>query len=88
MLAEKSNFKWGLVNHALCAAIRELLKNHYVFICQLESMHKQSNLSLQKLWYFVSPIMNYMEIIASIVKIINKVRIINNKESFLQQYIC
>lgn len=23
---EKSYFKWGLVNHALCAAIRELLK--------------------------------------------------------------
>ena len=72
-LIEKSNFKWGLVNHALCASIRDLLKNHYVFICQLETLQRQNNLSLQKLWYYTSPIINYMEIIASIVKIINKV---------------
>lgn len=72
---EKSEFKWGLVNHALCASIRELLKNHYVFICQLENLQRKGNLSLQKLWYYVNPIMGFMEILASIIKVINKVNI-------------
>jgi gamma-tubulin complex component 2 len=72
-LEEKSNFKYGLVNHALCAAIRELIKNHYVFICQLENIHRNNGLSLQKLWYFVNPILGFMELIASIIKILNKV---------------
>ena len=69
---EKSHFKWGLVNHALCSAIRELLKNHHVFVCQLENLHRHGNLSLQKLWYYVSPIMSFMEILALIIKSINK----------------
>ena len=35
-LKEKSQYKWGLVNHALCEAIKELLKvigqhNHFLF---------------------------------------------------------
>ena len=60
------------MNHALCAAIREMIKNHYVFVCQLENIHRHSGMSLQKLWYYVSPIMNYMEVIASIVKVIDK----------------
>ncbi|RMZ99511.1 gamma-tubulin complex component [Brachionus plicatilis] len=69
---EKSEFKWGLVNHALCASIRELLKNHFVFICQLENLQRKGNLSLQKLWYYVNPIMGFMDILASIIKVINK----------------
>lgn len=77
---EKSHFKWGLVNHALCSAIRELMKNHYVFICQLENLHRNSNLSIQKLWYYVNPIMSFMEILASIVKVINKVNNYSLKE--------
>ncbi len=70
---EKSYFKWGLVNHALCSAIKELLKNHHVFVSQLENLHRNGNLSLQKLWYYVSPIMSFMEVLAVIIKTINKV---------------
>jgi gamma-tubulin complex component 2 len=69
---EKSNFKWGLVNHALCSAIKELIKNHYVFVCQLESLHRNGELSLQKMWYYVDPIMAFMEVLAKIIKTINK----------------
>ncbi len=70
---EKSYFKWGLVNHALCSAIKELLKNHHVFVSQLENLHRNGNLSLQKMWYYVSPIMSFMEVLAVIIKTINKV---------------
>lgn len=79
---EKSQFKWGLVNQALCSAIRELLKNHFVFICQLENLQRKGNLSLQKLWYYVSPIMGFMEILASIIKVINKVEKLKQKKLF------
>lgn len=69
---EKCSFKWGLVNHALCSAIKELLKNHHVFVSQLENLHRNGILSLQKLWYYVSPIMGFMDILAVIIKNINK----------------
>ena len=43
-----------------------------MFICQLENLYRKANLSLQKLWYYVNPIMGFMEILASIIKVINK----------------
>jgi gamma-tubulin complex component 2 len=69
---EKSHFKWGLVNHALVSAIREILKNHHISVCQFEALHRSGNLSLQKLWYYVNPIMGFMDILALIIRIINK----------------
>jgi gamma-tubulin complex component 2 len=51
-----------------------IFKNHFVFVCQLENLQRNGNLSLQKMWYYVNPIMGFMEILASVVKIINKVK--------------
>lgn len=43
-----------------------------MFVCQLENLHRNGNLSLQKLWYYVSPIMSFMEILSVIIKNINR----------------
>lgn len=69
---EKSHFGYGLVNHALSAAMRHLLKDYFILIAQLEHQHRQNTLSLQKLWFYIQPTMRTMEVMASIADIINK----------------
>ena len=43
-------------------------------MAQLETLLRKGDLSLQKMWYYVNPVMGFMEILASIIKVINKVR--------------
>lgn len=63
---DKSSFEYGMVNHALCGAMRTLLKEYNVLIAQLEHQFKKGNLPLQKLWFYVQPCMQTMEILAVI----------------------
>lgn len=63
---EKSSFEYGQVNHALTAAMRTLMKEYLILVTQLEHLHRQGMLSLQKLWFYIQPTMRTMEILASI----------------------
>ena len=63
---EKSSFEYGQVNHALTAAMRTLMKEYMILVTQLEHLHRQGLLSLQKLWFYIQPPMRTMEILASI----------------------
>lgn len=65
---EKSSFEYGQVNHALTAAMRTLMKEYLILVTQLEHLHRQGTLSLQKLWFYIQPTMRTMEILASIGK--------------------
>lgn len=65
---EKSSFEYGQVNHALTAAMRTLMKEYLILVTQLEHLHRQGMLSLQKLWFYIQPTMRTMEILASIGK--------------------
>lgn len=66
---EKSSFEYGQVNHALTAAMRTLMKEYLILVTQLEHLHRQGTLSLQKLWFYIQPTMRTMEILASIGKL-------------------
>lgn len=63
---ERSSFEYGQVNHALTAAMRTLMKEYLILVTQLEHLHRQGLLSLQKLWFYIQPTMRTMEILASI----------------------
>uniref|UniRef100_A0A8C7DGM7 Gamma-tubulin complex component n=1 Tax=Oncorhynchus kisutch TaxID=8019 RepID=A0A8C7DGM7_ONCKI len=69
---EKSSFEYGQVNHALTAAMRTLMKEYLILVTQLEHLHRQGMLSLQKLWFYIQPTMRTMEILASIASSVDK----------------
>ncbi|XP_046395622.1 gamma-tubulin complex component 2-like isoform X2 [Ischnura elegans] len=71
-IEEKSRFEYGVVNHALSAAMQNLLKDYLVFVAQLESEHHKGLLTLHKLWFYIQPSMRTMEILANIADTINK----------------
>eukprot|EP00927_Polykrikos_kofoidii_P060950 TRINITY_DN55848_c0_g1_i1.p1 TRINITY_DN55848_c0_g1~~TRINITY_DN55848_c0_g1_i1.p1 ORF type:complete len:1101 (-),score=203.50 TRINITY_DN55848_c0_g1_i1:114-3392(-) len=55
--------EYGTVNHALCAAVRDLLKEFSVKVGQLESSLRAGTLSIAKLWYHVQPSMDTMALL-------------------------
>lgn len=67
-----SSFKYGLVSHALCAAVRELQKEYLVLVAQLEHQaHIDATFSLQKLWFYIGPSLNTMESVAGLLEIVS-----------------
>lgn len=52
---ERNLFQHGLVNHALAASMRHLLKDFYILIAQLEHQFATSGLTLQKVWFYLQP---------------------------------
>ena len=50
-----SRFEYGLVNHALCAAVRDLVHEFTVLVTQLEAQFRLGQLTIQKLWFYVQP---------------------------------
>lgn len=65
-IEEKSSFEYGQVNHALAAAMRTLVKEYLILVTQLEQLHRQGLLSLQKLWFYIQPAMRTIDILASL----------------------
>ncbi|KAG8222679.1 hypothetical protein J437_LFUL015876, partial [Ladona fulva] len=68
----KSSFEYGVVNHALAAAMQGLLKDYLVFVAQLETEHRKGLLTLHKLWFYIQPTLRTMEILSVIADTINK----------------
>ncbi|XP_025097324.1 gamma-tubulin complex component 2-like [Pomacea canaliculata] len=71
-IEEKSAFEYGLVNHALSAAMRSLIKDYMVLVAQLEHQYRVGQLSLQKMWFYLQPTMRTLDILASIANSINR----------------
>ncbi|KAJ8314612.1 hypothetical protein KUTeg_006762 [Tegillarca granosa] len=69
---EKSAFEYGLVNHALSAAMRTLIKDYMVLVAQLEHQFRTGNLTLQKLWFYIQPTIRTLEILSNISNSINR----------------
>ncbi|KXN93348.1 Spindle pole body component alp4 [Leucoagaricus sp. SymC.cos] len=60
----RSHLDYGLVNHALCAAIRDMLKDYQTLLSQLEhAFNSSSQFSLQKLWFYVHPTVHTLSLI-------------------------
>ncbi|XP_057667041.1 gamma-tubulin complex component 2-like isoform X4 [Diorhabda carinulata] len=69
---EKMRFEFGQVNNALAEAMQNIIKEHMLFTIQLESEFRSSNLSIQKLWFYVQRNMQSLGIAANIASTISK----------------
>ncbi|KAF8504318.1 Spc98 family-domain-containing protein [Russula emetica] len=60
----RSHLDFGRVNHALCAALREMLKDYQTLLSQLEHTFNTSpQFSLQKLWFYVHPTLHTLSLL-------------------------
>ncbi|KAL4250163.1 Spindle pole body component [Abortiporus biennis] len=60
----RSHLDFGLVNHALCAAIRNMLKDYHTLLAQLEhAFNTSSQFTLQKLWFYVHPTLHTLSLL-------------------------
>ena len=55
---QHSKHEYGTVNHALCSALKELLREFATKVSQLESALQKGELSLAELWYRSQPSMD------------------------------
>ncbi|KAI1285362.1 Gamma-tubulin complex component 2 [Halotydeus destructor] len=53
----------GLVNQALAAAMRGVIKDYFTLIAQLEAQYRRNDLTIQKMWYYLQPFFTNMEIL-------------------------
>ncbi|KAG9025751.1 hypothetical protein FS837_004833, partial [Tulasnella sp. UAMH 9824] len=67
-IENRSALECGLVNHALCASIREMLNKDYLtLLAQLEHQFNTApGFSLQKLWFYVHPTLHTLSLIWSL----------------------
>lgn len=65
-LEEYSQFQYGMVNQALCASMRGVIKEYLILVAQLEHQYNLQQLSLQKLWYYIQPSLKSLEILSSV----------------------
>ncbi|KAF8960629.1 Spc98 family-domain-containing protein [Flammula alnicola] len=67
-IEHRSHLDYGLVNHALCAAIREMLRDYQTLLSQLEHAFNTSpSFSLQKLWFYVHPTVHTLSLIYQLI---------------------
>jgi gamma-tubulin complex component 2 len=50
-----SRYEFGFVSHALCAALKKIMREFDVLIAQLEHKYQQNDLSLQKMMFLLQP---------------------------------
>ncbi|TIC58382.1 hypothetical protein E3Q05_00898 [Wallemia mellicola] len=61
---QRSAMDWGLVNHALCAAIRDMLKEYHLLLAQLETLFYTSPCyTLQMAFYHLQPALHKLTLI-------------------------
>eukprot|EP01080_Neovahlkampfia_damariscottae_P006353 gene6353-10359_t len=59
---------YGYSQHALCAALKEILQNHLIFVGEIETQFMKNNLTLQKLWFYVQPSLRRFEILSQLLQ--------------------
>ncbi|GAA5870431.1 hypothetical protein JCM8547_004030 [Rhodosporidiobolus lusitaniae] len=66
-IQQYSVLEHGVINHALCAAIREMLRDYLVLLAQLEEQfNSSSSFTLQRFWLLVHPALNTLSLIHSL----------------------
>ncbi|KWU44520.1 hypothetical protein RHOSPDRAFT_17761, partial [Rhodotorula sp. JG-1b] len=67
-IEEYSLLEHGTVNHALCAAIRDMLTDYLVLIARLEEQFNySSSFTLQRFWLLVHPALNTLSLVYDLV---------------------
>lgn len=64
----RSQFKYGLVNHAFAAALRALLLDYQAMVSQLEHQFRLGRLSLQGLWFYCQPMMGPLQALSLVIR--------------------
>eukprot|EP01119_Soliformovum_irregulare_P025485 TRINITY_DN9459_c0_g1_i1.p1 TRINITY_DN9459_c0_g1~~TRINITY_DN9459_c0_g1_i1.p1 ORF type:complete len:506 (+),score=121.48 TRINITY_DN9459_c0_g1_i1:102-1619(+) len=64
----RSRYEHGRVTHAFSAAISSYLKEYLVLIAQLEHQLREGQLSLQKMWFYIQPMMQTIDTLHDITK--------------------
>ncbi|KAG0269306.1 hypothetical protein DFQ27_003990 [Actinomortierella ambigua] len=68
-----SRFEYGFVSHALCAAMRSLLKEYVILVAQLENQFRTTeDFTLQKLWFYIQPTMQTLTSLDVLVGVIRE----------------
>jgi gamma-tubulin complex component 2 len=62
-----SHYDFGVVNHALCEAIKSLMKEYRLRLTQLDAEHQKGDMTLQKLWYYLQPCMRTLDCLYKLV---------------------
>ncbi|CAI5725265.1 unnamed protein product [Hyaloperonospora brassicae] len=67
-IEQYSRYEYGQVNHALCAALKALLKEYRIMVGQLEHQTRSAvPFTIQKLWYNVQPSLRTLEMLSVLV---------------------
>lgn len=65
-VAAHSHLDCGLVNHALCASIRDILKDYMTLVVQLEDQFNRSpDFTLQRFWFYVHDMLHALKLLYS-----------------------
>ncbi|OAV87031.1 hypothetical protein PTTG_08477 [Puccinia triticina 1-1 BBBD Race 1] len=65
-VAAHSHLDCGLVIHALCASIRDILKDYMTLVVQLEDQFNQSaDFTLQRFWFYVHDMLHTLKLLYS-----------------------
>ena len=65
-IEERSAFEYGQVNHALVAAMKNILKEYQVNLAQLDDQYRQGLLNLQRLIFLLQPVLQQMSILSNV----------------------
>nr|XP_018897203.1 PREDICTED: gamma-tubulin complex component 2-like [Bemisia tabaci] len=71
-LLEKQALNSGRINQALAAAITSLMSDYKIFVIQMENLHRQHDLKLEKLWCYAYPVTHSVMILSKIAQSIGK----------------
>ncbi|KZT25586.1 gamma-tubulin complex, DGRIP84/SPC97 component [Neolentinus lepideus HHB14362 ss-1] len=67
-IEDRSVSDYGTVNHALCAALRDMLKDYQTLLSQLEhAFNTNPQFSLQKLWFYIHPTVHTLSLLYQLI---------------------
>eukprot|EP01132_Coremiostelium_polycephalum_P009740 gene9740-11961_t len=87
-IQSRSNYEWGMINHAFCTAVESLMKEYLILVAQLESQFKSRKLTLQKMWFYLQPSLSTFELLYRItldsqVNCLHGCKVLNHLQIFL-----
>ncbi|XP_064605100.1 gamma-tubulin complex component 2-like [Liolophura sinensis] len=68
----KLAFEYGLVSHALSAAMRTIIRDYTILVAQLERQLRKVKFVLQKLWFYLQPTFHTLGLLASVANSVNR----------------
>ena len=72
-IESRFEYRYGLINHALAAVVKELVWEWRLLVSQMESILQDGKLSLHSMWYYCQPSVGMLQAVSDILtKVINQ----------------